>query len=367
MRFRILRRSQTSHARVGKIATRHGSVSTPAFISIATKGVVKALLPSEVESLGAAIILGNTYHLWLRPGLSVIKQFGGLHRFIGWRGPMLTDSGGYQVFSLAGWRNVTERGVEFRDPVDGKRYTLTPERSIAIQRTLGSDIAMVLDECPPYPVTRKQAERSLALTTRWARRCLRAQRNAGQALFGIVQGSTFSDLRRRHAQELTTMPFDGFAFGGLAVGEPDQQLRAMVRLVSELLPEGKPRYVMGLGKPEQLVYAVQQGVDLFDCVIPTREARHGRLYVRTKGGRSAVTGKNFYTTMSFNNTSMARDSRPVDPSCPCVLCRTFSRAFLRHAFATKEPIAERLATIHNLTFFLTLMQDLRVGVRNGTV
>jgi queuine tRNA-ribosyltransferase len=331
---------------------------------IATRGAVKGLSPDDVRDAGADILLSNTYHLWLKPGMSVLTRAKGLHRFMGWRGPILTDSGGFQVFSLAKHRRIAERGVEFRDPSDGRRLHLTPERSIQIQHTIGSDIMMALDECAPFPATRRYAQDSMAMTTRWAKRCLRVQRKAGQALYGIVQGSTYDDLRKKHASELAELPFDGFAIGGVSVGEPESVIRRIIQLTAPLLPESKPRYVMGMGMPHQIVRAVQHGIDLFDCVLPTRDARHGRLYV-WKRGEGALLGSTaaFYAVVNAKNARFARDLRPVDPTCRCQLCRQFSRAYLRHLFVTNEMLGMRLASIHNLTFYLSLMREVRLAIR----
>ncbi len=333
---------------------------------IATKAAVKGVVPDEVRAAGADIMLGNTYHLWLRPGTSVIKKAGGLHGFMRWNGPILTDSGGFQVFSLAKFRKLTERGVTFRDPYDGQIRLLTPELSMRIQRNLGSDIMMALDECTPYPATREQARASMDLTTRWAQRCLMVKRSRDQALFGIVQGSTYHDLRADHAKQLSELRFDGFAIGGVSVGEPEHVIHRIISVTAPQLPEPKPRYVMGIGKPHQLVFAVEQGIDVFDCVLPTRDARHGRLYVWKKNGRTRFPSTNaFYDVVNVRNARFARDMRPFDPECICLLCRHFSRAYLRHLFVTEEPLGQRLATLHNLTFYLSLMIEMRRAIRGG--
>lgn len=366
MRFRFSRRSTKSAARVGIVQTEHGAFRTPAFMAIATRGAVKGLLPEEVRAVGAEIILGNTYHLWLRPGMTVLRRFGGLHRFMKWDGPILTDSGGFQVFSLSGHRTITEKGVVFRDPVDGVSRLLTPEISIRVQRDFGSDIIMALDECTPYPATRRYATESMEMTTRWAKRCLAVKRKKGQALFGIIQGSTYHDLRAAHAREMSELPFDGFAIGGVSVGEPEAVIHRIIAVTAPLLPVNKPRYVMGIGKPHQLVYAVRQGIDMFDCVLPTRDARHGRLYVWKKNGKARFANtKNFYDVVNVKNARYAKDPRPFDASCPCVLCTGFSRAYLRHLFVTNELLALRLATLHNLTFYLSLMQEIRRAIRSN--
>ncbi len=366
MKFSIIASSKKSRARIGRVMTPHGSFVTPAFMPIATKAAVKNLTPQELSALGADIILSNTYHLWLRPGLSVIKKAGGLHRFMGWKGPLLTDSGGFQVFSLSSFRKVTEKGVTFRDPLDGSVHTLTPERSMAIQRALGSDIVMAFDECPPYPTKKADAKLSMDRTTRWAKRCRASKLARGQALFGIIQGATYPELRKAHAQELAKLPFDGFAIGGLAVGEPTNALYGMLDATEPYLPKNKPRYVMGLGRPDQLIEAIRRGMDMFDCVLPTRDARHGRLYVFAPDGRTRVgRSKTFYRALSVKSALCAKDFRSPDPRCLCQTCTTFSRAYLRHLFATSEPLAGRLATLHNLAFYLELFSIVRDRVERG--
>jgi len=371
--------------RIGKLQTKNGVVNTPFFLPIATKGAVKNLSPEELRELGAEIILGNTYHLWLRPGHELVKKSGGLHNFMNWGGPILTDSGGYQVFSLAGRRGkkssvkLSEKGVEFRDPVDGKKHFMTPEKSIEIQLSLGSDIIMALDECPPYPCSREYALRSLERTTRWAERCFsffhrqikkskKKYKNGRPLLFCIVQGSIYKDLRLESAGQLTGMDFsaqggpasgwDGFAIGGVAVGEPREKMKNILEWVLPVLPEEKPRYLMGLGKPEEIVFAVRSGIDMFDCVIPTRNARHGSLFVR-KNKKKNLKTRNFYKTINITNKKFKKDFSPVDKDCGCYTCRNFSRAYLRHLFSVGEPLAGRLATVHNLKFYLDMMEILQ--------
>jgi queuine tRNA-ribosyltransferase len=380
-----------SKKRVGKLSTMHGLVNTPFFLPIATKGAVKNLNSEELRSLGAEIILGNTYHLWLRPGHKLVEKAGGLQKFMNWNGPILTDSGGFQVFSLAGKKDgrssviLSEKGVEFRDPLDGKKHFMTPEKSIEIQLALGSDIVMVLDECPPYPCSREYALRSLERTTRWAKRCKEyfekkiENRNKSSALigarplspphrrisqgqilrpllFGIVQGSVYKDLRQESARQLLALDFDGYAIGGVAVGEPREKMKKVLEWVLPLLPEDKPRYLMGLGKPEEIVFAVENGIDMFDCVIPTRNARHGTLFVRKK---TSLKGKGFYGRLHIRNEKYKKDFLPIDKNCGCYTCQNFSRAYLRHLFVTGEMLAQRLATIHNLKFYLDLLKDMR--------
>lgn len=363
-------------SRTGKVRTKSGVVDTPFFMPIATKGAVKNILPKELRSVGAGIVLGNTYHLWLRPGDDLIREAGGLHKFMDWSGPILTDSGGFQVFSL-GERakknfgksgvKLTEEGVRFVDPVDGKEYFMSPEKSIDIQLNLGSDIIMVLDECPPYPCDYGYAKESLELTTRWARRCREYfdERTRGleegekPLLFGIIQGSVYRDLREESARQLLDIGFDGYAIGGVAVGEPREKMEEILSWVLSLLPADRPRYLMGLGRPEELVGAVEKGVDMFDCVIPTREGRHGRLFVRKKRLERELLKKDFYGTININNERFRKDFSPVDPLCDCPLCKNYTRAYLRHLFATDEPLALRLGALHNLRFYLELMETLR--------
>ena len=374
MRFRILTRSKKSAARTGIVHTPHGSFRTPAFMPIATRGAVKGLLPEDVRALGAEIILGNTYHLWLRPGLAVLKRFAGLHRFIGWTGPILTDSGGFQVFSLSKHRKITETGVTFRDPHDGVSRLLTPEISIRIQRDFGSDIIMALDECTPYPATRRYATESMKMTTRWAKRCLAVKRKKGQALFGIIQGSTFHDLRKAHARDMSALPFDGFAIGGDSVGEPEAVIHRIITVTAPLLPVNKPRYVMGIGKPHQLVYAVRQGIDMFDCVLPTRNARHGTLFVWKEDPKSAVReaftraqegaadfriAEALYEKIQITNERFTQDLSPIDQWNDTPTSQTYSRAYLRHLFKSGEMLGMRLATLQNLRFYLRMMEELR--------
>lgn len=359
--FHIIKISQKSSARRGVLVTPHGKIKTPFFMPIATSAAVKTLSSDEVKKVGSQIILSNTYHLMLRPGMSVIKKAGGLHKFMNWDGPILTDSGGYQVFSLAKTRKIKEIGVEFQSHIDGSRHLLTPEKAVQIQQILGSDIMMVLDECPPYPATKKYVQESMDLTTRWARRCkLTLRRGSGQAglLFGIVQGGIYQDLRQKHTEEIVNIGFDGYAIGGLAVGEPHQKMLEVLEWTVPHLPEDKPRYLMGVGLPEQIVAAVKCGIDMFDCVIPTRNARHGLLYIWKK---RTLSGK-FYSELRIKNAKYRQDLKPLDPSCDCSTCQHYSRAYLRHLFMNNEPLGLRLATIHNLRFYLRLMEKIRKNI-----
>lgn len=363
--------------RTGELVTKSGTIQTPFFMPIATRGAVKHIVPDELRAMGAEIVLGNTYHLWLRPGSDLIARSGDLHRFMDWPGPILTDSGGFQVFSLGARAEkrfgingvkLSEEGVDFSDPENGNRYFLSPEISIDIQLALGSDIIMVLDECPPYPCTREYALASLERTTRWAERAKAhfekkvseneaKYANGRPLLFAIVQGSVYEDLREMSAKQLVAIGFDGYAIGGVAVGEPRETLPDILAWTVPHLPEDKPRYLMGLGKPEELVRAVQAGMDMFDCVIPTREGRHGRLFLWKN--ETLDPDGSFYETINIQNEQHKEDFTPVDPGCDCLLCTRYTRAYLRHLFAVGEPLAGRLASLHNLRFYLRLMEKLR--------
>ena len=342
----------TRGARRGRLTLDHGSVETPAFMPVGTAGTVKAARWSDVETAGAEIVLANTYHLMLRPGGDVVRRLGGLHRFVGWDRPILTDSGGYQVMSLAGSRTLSEEGVLFRSHVDGSAHALSPERAVDLQLgDFGVDVAMVLDECTPYPATENAAKASMELTHRWARRAVERRdalfgtRGAG-ALFGIVQGGMFPGLRDQSVAAIAELPFDGIACGGLSVGEPKEEMRAMVAHTGPLLPAGRPRYLMGVGRPDDLLHAVAQGFDMFDCVLPTRAARHGLLY--TSRG-----------TLAIKHARYREDEAPPDPACGCPTCRRHSRAYLRHLYVAGEPSAATLMTVHNLTAILDLMRGIR--------
>jgi queuine tRNA-ribosyltransferase len=347
--FRELARDR--RARVGRLATARGEVDTPAFMPVGTAGAVKAVSPDELRRCGAQLILANTYHLSLRPGHELIRELGGLHAFMGWSGPILTDSGGFQVLSLCGLCRVAEEGVRFRSHLDGSDHLLTPERSMEIQTALGSDVAMVLDICPPSPSPREELERVVARTTRWARRCAEAYAGPG-ALFGILQGGGHADLRERSARELLELDLPGYAVGGVSVGEPSATLAATARLTATLLPADRPRYLMGVGRPEDLVEAIGAGLDLFDCVMPTRHARNGQLF--TARG-----------TLNIKRAEYRRDPQPLEADCPCETCRTYSRAYLRHLYVSREILAARLHTIHNLTYYQRLMGEARAAITAG--
>jgi queuine tRNA-ribosyltransferase len=369
-----------NNARLGQITTQRGIIHTPAFLPVGTNATVKAMSPDEMKELGAEILLSNTYHLYLRPGHEIIREVGGLHSFMKWAGPILTDSGGFQVFSLAPLRKIRDNGVEFRSHINGALHFLTPERAMEIQGALGSDIAMVFDECTPYPASKEYVRNSLKLTTAWARRCKDARdnppsppfekgggkfnpplekgeeggfSNRQQALFGIVQGGVFKDLRKQSAEELLGIGFDGYALGGLSVGEPKALMYEMVHFATPLLPRERPRYLMGIGDLMDVLEAVSAGIDMFDCVIPTRNARNGTLF--TSKGRISIKREEFKT-----------DSGPLDPECGCYTCRNFSRAYLRHMFMSREILSMRLNTIHNLHFYLEFFRKMREAIRDNS-
>ncbi|MEO7727075.1 MAG: tRNA guanosine(34) transglycosylase Tgt, partial [Burkholderiales bacterium] len=339
-------------ARRGTLELAHGSVQTPAFMPVGTYGTVKAMSPAELQEIGAHMVLGNTFHLWLRPGLEVIAAHGGLHRFMGWPGPILTDSGGFQVFSLGAMRKISEEGVKFQSPVNGDACFLTPEESMRIQRVLNSDIVMVFDECTPYPADMAQAGVSMELSLRWAERSRRAHEGNANALFGIVQGGMHENLRDRSLAGLTGIGFDGYAIGGLSVGEPKDDMQRILAHTAPRLPAEKPRYLMGVGTPEDIVAAVAAGIDLFDCVLPTRNARNGWIYTRTG-------------TIKLRNAQYRDDVRALDAACACYTCRNFTRAYLHHLQKVNEILGARLNTWHNLHYYFELMQGLRTAISAG--
>lgn len=353
VRFELAYVDPTTSARVGRLLTPHGAVDTPAFMPLGTGGSVKAMLPEEVEATGAQIILGNTFHLMHRPGHRLIERLGGLHTFTQWSRPILTDSGGFQVFSLSELARVREEGVSFKSPYDGSRQDLTPERSVEVQEALGTDIAMAFDECPPQDATRTYVAQSMLRTTRWLDRCLAVRKNPGRtSLFGIVQGGRFEDLRREHADAVLERDLDGYAIGGVALGESKEDMARVTAFTASLLPPGRPRYLMGVGLPEDLVRSVMAGVDMFDCVVPTRNARMGRLY--TSRGRLVV-----------KHAKNREDPRPIDEACACPTCQRFSRAYIRHLWMTNEILVHRLTTMHNLWFFQSLMRRIRRAAKEG--
>jgi queuine tRNA-ribosyltransferase len=339
-------------ARRGRLELAHGAVDTPAFMPVGTYGTVKAMSPAELREVGAQIVLGNTFHLWLRPGIEVIGRHGGLHGFMGWEGPILTDSGGFQVFSLGALRKITEEGVKFASPINGDRLLLTPEESMRVQRVLDSDIAMVFDDCTPHPATHKQAEKSMQLSLRWAERSREAFRGSGNALFGIVQGGVYEDLRDACLEGLTRIGFDGYAIGGLAVGEPREARERVLAHTAQRLPAERPRYLMGMGTPEDIIQAVAAGIDLFDCVLPTRNARNGWLYTR-------------HGDVKIRNARWRDDARPLDAACACYACRHFTRAYLHHLQKANEILGARLNTLHNLHYYQTLMRELRDAIEGA--
>ncbi|MBI5966614.1 MAG: tRNA guanosine(34) transglycosylase Tgt [Deltaproteobacteria bacterium] len=349
MKFEILKKDRNSRARLGKCYTPHGVFHTPAFIPVGTQATVKAMTPEELRAMGAEIILSNTYHLYLRPGHERIRRLGGLHRFMHWNYPLLTDSGGFQVYSLNSLVKVSKEGIYFQSHIDGSRHFISPEKCVEIQEALGADIIMCLDECTAYPASHEEAGHSLEITLNWSRRCKESHRDQGQALFGIVQGGMYADLRKRSVEALTEIGFDGYALGGLSVGESKETLFQVVAETAPLLPPQHPCYLMGVGMPEDILEAIQQGIDMFDCVLPTRNARNGMLFTRC--GR-----------MVIKNASYGEDPLPIDLSCSCYVCRHYSRAYLRHLYLSEEILALRLNTIHNLHFYLTLMEDIRQAI-----
>ncbi|NLZ70709.1 MAG: tRNA guanosine(34) transglycosylase Tgt [Clostridiaceae bacterium] len=351
-KFELLHTCKQSGARLGILHTPHGSIQTPAFMPVGTQAAVKMLAPEETMAIGAEVILANTYHLWMRPGEDIVREAGGLHKFMNWPRTILTDSGGFQVFSLSDLRHITEEGVNFRAHTDGSRHLLTPEKSMQIQADLGADIIMAFDECAPYPAERDYIVRSAARTTRWLERCIKTQTASGkaeQALFGIVQGGMYADLRRQSAREITSFDLPGYGIGGLSVGEPFPLMLEMLEAVMPLLPSGKPRYLMGVGTSDYILEAVARGVDMFDCVDPTRIARNGT--VLTRHGRLIV-----------RDAIYARDYNPIDAECTCYACQNYSRAYVRHLIKAREAFGLRLTSIHNLHFLAQLMREVRAAI-----
>jgi len=367
--FQLFAQDRQSKARRGRLTTAHGVIETPAFMPVGTQGSVKAVTPRELRELSAQIVLGNTYHLFVRPGLDVLKHFGGLHRFMSWNGPILTDSGGYQIFSLAKLRKITDEGVHFQNHIDGTPTFISPEIAMEIQATLGSDIAMVLDECAPYPCDYEYAAQSMEMTTRWARRCTDWKRRNGVSetgrfadspirrfahslLFGIVQGATFDHLRQQSAQAIVDLDFDGYAIGGVSVGEPEEEMMRAVEASEPFLPAGKPRYAMGLGTPPQMLEMIARGMDMFDCVLPTRLARNGTAF--TPAG-----------TLNLKNAEFALDKTPIEENCTCPACLEFTRGYIRHLIKAEEILGLRLITLHNLHFYLDLLRKAREHIENA--
>jgi len=350
--FQVVHKSGSGRARCGRIATQHGAFETPVFMPVGTQGSVKALSPDDLKEVGVKILLANTYHLYLRPGHEIVRKMGGLHRFMGWDGPILTDSGGYQIYSLAKLRTLSDEGAVFQSHLDGSRHFVGPKEAVAIQQALGADIIMAFDECAPFPADYEYVRNSVRLTSRWAAECLRFKEENAQALFGIVQGGTYSDLREQSAADIVAMGFDGYALGGLSVGEDRETRERVVGETVPFLPENKPVYLMGVGKPEDILAAVASGVDMFDCVLPTRNARNGSLF----------TGNG---PLNIKNACYADDDGPIDENCGCYTCSRFSRAYLRHLFMAKELLAYRLNTIHNLQYFMNFMKKIRETIGEG--
>jgi queuine tRNA-ribosyltransferase len=351
--FHLLKEDSETDARLGMISTNRGEINTPAFIPVGTQATIKALTAEDLKELGVEIILCNTYHLYLRPGHALIKSLGGLHRFMHWDYSLLTDSGGFQIYSISANQKVSEEGITFKSHLDGSRHFLSPELCIEIQEALGADIATCLDECIPYPSSYDYTHDSLERNTCWAKRCQDSKKRKDQALFGIVQGGMFKDLRERSARELVNLNFDGYAIGGLSVGESTSIMLEMVEYTTTLLPDEKPRYLMGVGTPEDMVEAVKRGIDMFDCVLPTRNARNGMLF--TSFGRIVI-----------KNSKHRSEDIPIDPHCNCYTCTHHSRAYLHHLFSAKEILSSRLNTIHNLSYYLNLMAEMRTSIREGT-
>jgi queuine tRNA-ribosyltransferase len=367
--FDILKKDENSKARTGVIHTEHGDVFTPQFLPIGTKGTVKTVTTEELVFWGATMVLANTYHLWQRPGDALVYKAGGLHKFMNWKGPIFTDSGGFQVYSLAKFRKVMEAGVLFQFDLDGKQELLSPEKSVDIQANLGSDIALILDDFPGFPFEYERSKESIAQTKRWAERAikefLRIKQNGnpinpGQKLWGIVQGASFEDLRKQSAQDMAELGFEGFAIGGVAVGEPFEEMMKAIDFSIPYLPENAPKHLLGVGTPYDIINAVSRGCDTFDCVIPTREARHGRLYVNAK----TEEGKDAYSTIDIRLEKYKEDFTPIDSTCNCYACLNHTRGYVRHLFASEEMLGVRLATMHNLRFYLNLMQTIRTAIEN---
>lgn len=355
IKYRLIKKDKHTGARLGEIITPHGTFPTPIFMPVGTQATVKAMSPEELEDLGADIILSNTYHLWVRPGEDIVKEAGGLHQFMNWHKGILTDSGGFQVFSLAKLRDITEEGVHFRNEINGAKMFLSPEKAIQIENDLGPDIMMSLDECPPFFESYDYVKHSVARTSRWAERGLKAHRNPGtQGLFGIIQGAGFEDLRRQSAHDLVSMDFPGYSIGGLSVGESKAEMNRVLEFTTPLIPENKPRYLMGVGSPDALIDGVIRGVDMFDCVLPTRIARNGTCM--TSHGRLVV-----------KNAKYARDFTPIDDQCHCYTCRNFTRAYVRHLLKTDETFGLRLTSIHNVYFLVHLMKDVRQAIMDDNL
>ncbi len=350
--FNLAKKDSNTYARLGEMMTPHGMVHTPAFMPVGTQGTVKSMLPEELKNCGAEIILSNTYHLYLRPGHETINMMGGLHKFMNWSGPVLTDSGGFQVYSLGALRKITPDGVMFRSHIDGSRHMLSPQKAVDIQEALGSDIMMCLDDCTPYPATFMQTEKSLNLTAKWADLCKKAKTSDEQALFGIIQGGTYLDLRKQSLEQIVDIGFDGYALGGVSVGEPKEIMYKITESMTPLLPVEKPRYLMGVGTPQDIVFGVSCGIDMFDCVIPTRCARHGLLFTNSEN-------------VVIKNARWREDNNPIDENCDCYTCKNYSRAYLRHLYFAGEILAMVLNTIHNIRHYMRLMENIRLAINEN--
>ena len=350
--FQITARDSKTHARTGIMCTAHGPIETPVFMPVGTQGTVKALSPKDLEECGAEIILSNAYHLYIRPGIDIIREAQGLHKFMGWSKPILTDSGGYQVFSLARLREITEEGVRFNSHFDGREIFLTPENVVQTQEKLGWDIAMILDECPPHDATRTQIQEAVRRTVDWARRAKKVHHREDQLLFGIIQGGNFLDLRKESLEQTVAIGFDGYAVGGVSVGEPKEQMEEVVGEITPLMPSEKPRYLMGVGTPLDFFWAIESGIDMFDCVNPTRYARNGAAF--TRFGKVVV-----------RNAEYSKDQTPLDETCRCYTCLNFSRSYLRHLFNCEEILGHRLVTYHNVYFFVLLLRQIRAATPGG--
>ncbi len=347
--YQLIHQEKNTAARIGKITTPHGEIETPIFMPVGTQATVKAMTPEELKEIGSQIILSNTYHLYLRPGSKLIAEAGGLHKFMHWDGPILTDSGGFQVFSLSDLNEITEKGVHFQSHIDGSKHFISPEKSMEIQMDLGSDIVMAFDECPPYPAEYDYVARSLEMTLRWAKRSKKAMTNDKQALFGIIQGGVYEDLREASVQAMVDIGFPGYALGGLSVGEKNEQMYQVLEYTVPLMPDDKPRYLMGVGTPEDLIEGVMRGIDMFDCVLPTRIARHGAVF--TSEGRITV-----------RNAVYKKDFTPLDHQCDCYVCQNYTRGYIRHLIKRNEILGARLTTYHNLYFLLDLMEKVRKSI-----
>ncbi len=358
MKFQVTQRCSKTHARLGLLETPHGTIETPVFMPVGTQAAVKSLEVKELHEIGFGIILANTYHLYLRPGIEIISRHGGLHGFMNWSGAILTDSGGFQVFSLENFRKVTDQGIDFKSHIDGSSHFFTPEKAIRLQNSMGADIIMVLDQCPPYPASWAETEESVDRTSYWARRCKRAHLRDDQALFGIVQGGVYKDLREKSASDILEIDFPGYAIGGLSVGEPKELMYEVLDYTVPMLPQEKPRYLMGVGSPDSLCQAVMRGVDLFDCVLPTRMARNGKIMVSD--------GYLNYKYLNLRNAAFATDTRPLDLQCNCYTCLSYTRAYLRHLLVAGEITGHRLTTYHNLFFLKQYMERIKKSIKEGS-